>query len=792
MSSKQIPSTKQLERKQIEIEGYVQGIGFRPFLFRLANKHNLTGFVKNISGKVYLEIQGDKQKIEKFISDINVKKPPLAKIKSLKIKKINAIRENTFQIKESQKIEFVTSNILPDIAICKNCQKEILDPSNRRYLYPFINCTDCGPRYTIIFDHPYDRIHTSMNSFPMCEDCRKEYEDPFNRRFHAEPISCLKCGPEIILISRKDIIDLKAKIKKEKQIDYHFLFKTTAELLKKGNILAIKGLGGYHICCSIDNKEVLQKLRIRKKRKYKPFAVMFPNIETIRSYCYLDPKEEELLLSYETPIVLLKLKKNVSVPEEINPGQNFLGVFLPYTPIHYLLMHFYKKPLIMTSANFSNEPIIYKDDWEQLFQIADYVLYHNREIVNYCDDSVVSKSKYFTIFNRQGRGYTPKCFDFDSKTSILGLGAELKNTIAITNKNQIIISPYIGDLENIETWEHHFKTIELFKKIYYLNPEYIAVDYHPNFRTTRWAQENFSTNKIIYVQHHHAHIVSCMFENQIQEPVLGIALDGVGFGTTKNHPSICGAEIYFSTYKEFKHLGSIHPIGLIGGDKATKEIKRIGFTLIYEVYKKFFSKYNFKDFIKEFYSKLILEDIDYYEQLLLKNLQFYKATSCGRLFDGVSYLLGLCEKSDYEGHPAILLEQSLYTFNKIKLNNKNIYNYKIYKNPKNQIYYLDWRFIIKDILMDLKEKKHLSIISQKFHNTLVSGFLEILNLIKVQTRIKKVVLTGGCFQNRYLLDNFYESLLKQDYKVYFHKNLSPNDENISIGQILVANAILSN
>lgn len=792
MNQLQINNKNKIKRKKIEIEGYVQGIGFRPFVYRLANEYHLTGFTFNQSGKVIIEIQGEEENISFFLKDLELKKPKLSKINSILIIDVPIKKEEKFNIKDSQKINLISSDILADISLCEDCKKELLDFSNRRYLYPFINCTNCGPRYSIIFEHPYDRIHTSMNEFSMCKDCKDEYQNPQDRRFHAEPNSCPNCGPKLFLISKQEYYN-NDSFRNNLITDYKYIFNKIIKLLKMGNIIAIKGIGGYHIACDIENSKAIMKLRFRKKRKYKPFAVMFPDIKSIESYCYVDEKEKELLLSYQSPIVLLRLKPNQLIDKNIIPGfQHHLGVFLPYSPLHYLIMHFYKKPLVMTSANFSSEPIIYKEDWDILFQIADYVLYHNRKIVNYCDDSVISKSKNYIIFYRQGRGFTPKSFHFYSQHFIMGLGAELKSTIAITKKDKIILSPYIGDLENIETWKHYIKTMELLKKLYYFNPDYLAVDYHPSYASHRWALENFAKNKIIFIQHHHAHLASCMFENQIQERVLGIALDGTGYGITKHHPFICGAEIYLVDYKSFKHLGSIHPIKLIGGDIATKEIERLAFALVYEVYKKKYDKLTLKDFLSNFYKNFLnSKKIHYFQQMIDKNIQIFEATSCGRLFDGISYLLGLCNESDFEGHPAISLEQILYTSEFPNSNLSDYYPYKIYQNENNFIYYLDWIPIVEKILIDLKEKQDLAKISRKFHNTIVYGLSNILNLIRENVEINKIVLSGGAFQNKYLIDQFNNILKNQNYEVYFHKELSTNDENISFGQVIIANAILS-
>ncbi len=627
-------------RKKIELKGYIQGIGFRPFVYKLAHIYSLSGFVLNEGGKVSIEIQGEANQIEGFLKDLLEKKPKLSKIDSIEMHElIVKNNEKDFIILSSRSIENEFSDILPDIALCEDCKKELLDPNNPRYFYPFINCTNCGPRYSIIKDHPYDRINTTMNEFLMCEDCKKEYNDPFNRRFHAEPISCHRCGPVYIVVSKEEYQNnqinysmfLKQKfreiyqqiISKNKSIQYYDnLIDSMIQMIQKGWIVAIKGLGGYHLACDPYNDDAVKRLRNRKRRGFKPFAIMFPTMESIKEYAILNKKQKELLNSPQAPIVLVKAKKKFS-PFVIPPPQNYIGAFLPYTPIHYLLMHKYKKPLIMTSANFSDEPILYQDE-ERIFDLAEVVITHNRKIHVWNDDSVLKTYKNHIIKIRNSRGYTPFVMNLKHSYSILGLGAQLKNTISILHKNKIISSHFIGDLSEWETFESFRKIINYYKKIYYFEPDYVVVDYHPNYENTKWALTQFPKNKIIFVQHHHAHIASCMFENHLQKDVIGIALDGTGFGITKNHPRIVGGEIYLANYKNFKHLASLYPLQLCGGEKSIKEVDRLAISILYEIYKFNNISYSFSEWLKNFKNlKHLYEDgfrIQVLSSMLEKNI----------------------------------------------------------------------------------------------------------------------------------------------------------------------------
>ncbi len=793
-------------RKRIEVTGYVQGVGFRPFVYRLAKSYELSGFIKNQNGKVIIEVQGDADSLQSFIKDLSEKKPAISKIHSLIEFNIPLLsNEVDFRIVESEVIQDQFSEILPDIAICDDCKRELLDKNDHRYYYPFINCTNCGPRYSIIHGHPYDRINTTMNQFRMCKHCYQEYNEPINRRFHAEPIACHECGPIYISVSideynehSNNVLDYihhkfnsvysQHKTRWNRIVYNQNLISEMLDSIKKGSIIAIKGIGGYHIACDPFNDEAVIKLRQRKNRKYKPFAIMFPDIQTLKEYAYVSPKEKEFLLSKEAPIVLVRAKKNFS-DYVIPQPQNFIGAFLPYSPIHYLLMNNYKKPLIMTSANITDEPIFYREDenFKKIFSLVDCVYIHNREIFVRNDDSVVKFYKNHPIFFRISRGYSPKTFFYNKNhVRILALGAQLKNTISILHKNKILHSHYIGDLDNIEAFLSFEETYDLYKKIFYFEPDYIAVDFHPEYENTKWALKRFPKNKIIYVQHHHAHIAACMFENQIEESVIGIVLDGTGYGITKNHPSVLGGEIYLANYRKFIHLGSLLPIPLIGGEKAIKETYRIAIGLLYEFYKYFYKNNHFDKFILNFeYFRNV--NTKNYTMLLEKQINVIYSSSCGRFFDAISSLLNICHYSDYEAHAAISLEQVAYSYS-IKNPSYNAYSYRLIK--KNRILYLDWRYIVKGILEDLSSNTDIGLIALKVHNTIAKAYSQMVIYFAKKYKIRKIVLSGGCFQNLLLLEFFYKFLYNH-VDVYFHKELSPGDSSVSIGQLLIANALLN-
>ncbi|MCM8803567.1 MAG: carbamoyltransferase HypF, partial [Candidatus Omnitrophica bacterium] len=528
------------KRFRILIKGKVQGVGFRPTVYRYAKELNLTGFVCNTGNGVFIEIEGEDEKIKNFLNKIRNQPPPKAEIKEISVDEIKVKKDNEFKIIKSKE-EGKEVEISPDIGICKKCIRELFNPDDRRYLFPFINCTDCGPRFTIIKKIPYDRKNTTMDEFIMCEECNREYEDIFSRRFHAQPNCCFKCGPEIELIDSNQ----RVIIKNVESI------KKTAELLEDGKIVGIKGIGGYHIACDATNQNSVRNLRERKKRYSKPFALMARDIETIRKYCFLNKQEEKLLKLWQAPIVLIK-KKNDILPQEIAPLNNYLGFFLPYTPVHYLIFHFNKNlnVLVMTSGNFSEEPIIYDDNdaFIRLRYICDFILTHNRKIYINCDDSVLRVLNKKIYFIRRSRGFVPSPIEipYNSEKNIFSAGADLKNTFSFTKNNKVFLSQHIGDLENFLSIESYKKSINLFKNILEIEPEIIVCDMHPNYFSSRIAKEIFSDKKIIEIQHHHSHIISCMVDNFLKnQKVIGVAFDGTGYGIDGN---IWGGEFLICDY----------------------------------------------------------------------------------------------------------------------------------------------------------------------------------------------------------------------------------------------------
>ena len=644
--------------KKYIITGIVQGVGFRPKVKQLADKLGVKGYILNNGSGVELVVDKDD-----FIDILLKNLPPLAKIDNIKSYEINK-KYNNFTIKTS-KNSTKTTSISPDIAICDECLKDMFDKTNKRYLYPFINCTNCGPRYTIIKDIPYDRKNTSMSKFPMCEDCKKEYNDINSRFFHAQPISCknseLKLSTSINFITDK---------------------------IKQGKIIALKGLGGYHLVCDATNKEAVKILRDRKNRPSKPFAMMFKNLESIEKYCFITKKEKELILSKEKPIVIVKKKINL---ELIADDIDRYGVFLPYTPIHHLLFKDIDFPLVMTSANISGEPII-KDNIKVLEDVYDYVLEYNRDIVNSCDDSIVMAIDDKMLTLRNSRGYAPSNFYIDKKIKpkILAVGANQKSTISLYFDNKIILSPYIGDLNTIKSVEYFEKTIESFRKFYNFKEDIIVCDKHPYYESTKWAKNQ--NTEIIQLQHHFSHILATMFEYNLDKEYLCFCFDGTGYGDDGN---IWGGEVFIANKKEYKRIYHFDYFKLIGGEKGIKNPKNTALNLIDNRFSK---------------------------------IPAPITSSVGRLFDVVGYLGGFIETNSYEGEAGMKIE--------------NFYNPQIKDN---------YNFIIKDDIINFMPMinnldKDKTIIASKFINSIVDIIKKISDDINLP-----IILSGGVFQNKTLL-----------------------------------------
>lgn len=757
-----------IHRKEIKIRGIVQGVGFRPFIYSLANRHRLNGFVFNDTEGVVVEAEGRESILEKFLSDIKKKSPSLSRIEEIHIKELPPAGYRRFVIKPSAQREKKFVLISSDITTCEKCLKELFDPEERRFGYPFLNCINCGPRFTIIKDIPYDRDKTTMGKFKMCNTCQSEFDNPLNRRFHTQPNCCRECGPHLSLLDSKG-----RKVTTEPPVS------RTCELLRKGKILAIKGLGGFHLACDAVNPESVSNLRQRKMREEKPFAIMVKDIMTVKSFCEVNRSEETLLLSRRRPIVLLRKKKSCLIADEVAPKQNYLGVMLPYTPLHHLLFS-QLSVLVMTSGNLSNEPITYRNEeaLHRLRDIADYYLVHNRDIHIRCDDSVTRVFEKREMLIRRSRGYVPEPIEFPFKRQILACGAELKNTFCLTMDGYAFLSYYIGDLENLETLQAFEKGIRHFRKLFSIEPRVIAYDLHPEYLSTKYAKQVLENNPGLVgipVQHHHAHIASCMADNEIKGKVIGVAFDGLGYGTDGN---LWGGEFLLADLKNFQRIGHLQYIPMPGGAQAVKEPWRMAVACLYQIYGDDFPGLEL-NLIKMF-DKRRLETI---AKMLSKKINSPLTSSIGRLFDAVSSLLGICNSVKYEGQAAIELEMAIKSVQGAR-NEVESYNYKIEK--RGQVYIIDPILTIKGVLKDLQRKTPVSVISEKFHNTIAGIIINMCKKIGKETKLNRVVLSGGVFQNMFLLRKTVTQLRAEDFKVYTHHRVPTNDGGISLGQAVIA------
>jgi hydrogenase maturation protein HypF len=756
-------------RIHIAIRGVVQGVGFRPFIYRLANELKLYGYVFNNSKGVFIEAEGDDEPLKTFLFRIEKDKPSLSVITSLEHSILDPAGYADFTIRESEEDEDVSAFILPDIAVCDDCISEIFNPDDRRYLYPFINCTNCGPRFSIIESLPYDRPNTSMKIFEMCDACREEYENPLDRRFHAQPTACHDCGPQLSLWDEGGNI-ISGKNDSVAQ---------AAQLIKDGKIIALMGIGGFQLIVDASNDNAIKRLRERKRREEKPFALMFPDILSIKNVCHLNDAEKRALRSPESPIVLVK-KKPVTLPagrqdpqskisEIVALSNPCLGVMLPYTPLHHLLMWVLNAPIVATSANLSEEPICIDENeaLERLKGIADCYLVNNRPIVRHVDDSIVRIIMNREMVLRRARGYVPlpvqirdKHSDLKSK-SILAVGGHLKNTVALKKGDSIFISQHIGDLSTEESNNTFKKVINDFQLLYDAKPETVISDMHPDYISTKHAK--LLNSNIEQVQHHYAHIAACRLENQIDGEALGVSWDGTGYG---EDGTVWGGEFFITDDSSYKHVVHLKHFKLPGGEIAIKEPRRSLAGLLFELYGKSFID-EWGHLLKD---KFTNKELSVISNMLEKGINSPLTSSAGRLFDAVSSLLGICQKSSYEGQAAMMLEFAA------DRNEKGDYTFNVIEDEK---LIIDWQPIIENIILDLKKGVSTSIISAKFHNSLTKIILSIAEKLAV----KKVILSGGCFQNGLLLERTIEQLQMNNYKVYWHQRIPPNDGGISLGQI---------
>ncbi len=747
---------------RIKITGIVQGVGFRPHVYRLATEYGLKGWVLNASTGVYIEVEGDEDKVEAFTRRLVDDPPPLAMIRSCSIENIGFQGFKEFTIHASTEESAKTAMISPDIAICEDCKREVRDPADRRYGYPFTNCTNCGPRFTIIKDVPYDRAQTTMADFPMCPECRQEYENPLHRRFHAQPNACPVCGPHATLLDNKgQVLDIP-----------------TVEILKAGYIVAVKGLGGFHLAAAARNKTAVKALRVRKRRDAKPFAVMARDLKTAHQYAWISPAEESWLSSPQAPIVILTSRQHPELDMNlIHPGLNTLGVMLPYTPLHYLLFDDDLDLLIMTSANISDEPLITTNEeaLNKLAAIADYFLIHNRDIYNPCDDSVMKVSKNHTPhYFRRARGFVPLGIPIPERPqSVLAVGGEMKNTFCITRAGEAFLSQHWGDLNHYLNYKNFLNGIGRFQKMLDVRPQIIAHDLHPDYQSTRWAKEQKGLKKIA-VQHHHAHMAAVMAENAIAGETLGLICDGTGWGTDG---AVWGCEILQGDYRSFERRGHLHYLPLPGGDVTAQKPYRMA--MVYLIAALGESR------ARKAAAKYLPELKDEESDLLLNRLAGGKeimTSSCGRLFDAVGALLNVCAVNRYEGQAAIELEAAA------GLKADGYYNYDIVReqgmwimNPLPM-----WPALLADMEKDLPVKA----IAYRFHQTVIRMFLETLRRVRDDTGLNRVVLSGGVFHNDIISSGLLEFLEASGFEVYYHQQVPPGDGGIALGQAVIASEVI--
>ena len=776
--------------EEIRIRGTVQGVGFRPTVYRIANDLKLKGDVRNDGEGVLIKVSGSQESIEELVQRIQQESPPLANIS--KLKRISFQQElvsNYFVISDSLNTAIKTQ-IVPDAATCEDCKQEIFDPLSRYYRYPFTNCTHCGPRLSIINAIPYDRYNTSMAMFAMCPECSSEYADIENRRFHAQPVACYTCGPQAWLERADGKPVTAAMFSMLDDVD------AVCTLLQKGEIVAIKGLGGIHLACDATNNVAVEKLRQRKQRYDKPFALMARNIEIIEKYCKPTAKEKELLESAIAPIVLIKIPENPPHPPiapSIAPRQNTLGFMLPYTPLHHLILRRMNRPIVLTSGNISDEPqcIDNRAAREKLSKIADYFLFHNREIVNRVDDSVVKVIGEKLQIVRRARGYTPAPINlpsgFENAPQVLAMGSELKNTFCLLRDGKAILSQHLGDLANATVFQSYKNTLNLYLTLFNHQPQAVAIDRHPEYLSTKFGKELATANKIeLYnIQHHHAHIAACMAENGLpldSEAVLGIALDGLGYGEDN---TLWGGEFLLAGYHNFTRLATLKPVPLIGGEQATYQPWR-------NTYAQLISAFDWLD-IKQNYGDL--EIVKYLEQKPLrlinelkeKSLNTPLTSSTGRLFDAVAAAIGICrEQCSYEGQAAIEMEALIDE--KILNKRKETLTYPFNLNFLDSIYYIDPQPMWKALLKDLQQQTSRKIIAEKFHVGLAIAIVKTVNTLRQQHPINYVALTGGVFQNRILLTQVSKRLQASGIKVLTHSLVPCNDGGLSLGQAVIAAA----
>ncbi|HEY5480059.1 MAG TPA: carbamoyltransferase HypF [Verrucomicrobiae bacterium] len=813
-------------RLRIVVRGAVQGVGFRPFVYRLATGAGLNGWVNNSAQGVFIEVEGLQADLEAFLLRLEVEKPPRSSIQSLEASWLDSVGYVGFEIRQSDTGGAKTALVLPDIATCPDCLGEIFDSRNRRYGYPFTNCTNCGPRFSIIESLPYDRANTSMKGFTMCPQCQAEYNDPRDRRFHAQPNACPICGPQLELWDRQGrgvpsagaqpsgcshvggpgtqppgsaaavnppLLQPKGCAPTRPDAS-RAAIAAAADAVRQGKIVAVKGLGGFHLMVAAPHDDAVQRLRTLKHREGKPFALMFPSLPAIKSVCEVSPLEERLLRSPEAPIVLLRRIHTSRITHHVSalspflaPGNPNLGVMLPYTPLHHLLMSALGFPVVATSGNLSDEPIC-TDEHEALQRlggIADLFLVHNRPIVRHVDDSIVRVMMGRELVLRRARGYAPLPIQLRSSTgdAVLAVGAHLKNTITLAVGQQAFISQHIGDLETDQAHEAFRRVINDFQGLYESRPALIAADVHPDYLSTKFARDLGNADpqlstlnpQLISVQHHVAHVLSCMAENDLEPPVLGVSWDGTGYGLDG---TVWGGEFFLVTETSCERVAHLRQFRLPGGDKAVKEPRRVALGLLYEM----FGEAAFSMTELAPVAAFSPGELGLLRTMLARNLNSPLTSSVGRLFDAVASLAGLRQQVHFEGQAAMELEFALEGPTTAESYELPIVSGHESRITNHESLSLNWSPMVSAILADLKRGLPIGQISARFHNALAEAIVAVAR----QIGQPRVVLSGGCFQNRYLTERSVRRLQEAGFRPYWHQRVPPNDGGISLGQVVAA------
>ena len=757
------------KRVRFLFSGVVQGVGFRPFIYRQAVQNRLGGFVQNRPDGVLVEVEGAASAIDSFLHGVQNNLPPLASLTGVSALDIEIMSEDVFRIISSDIRGDGDVHIAPDVAVCPECLAEFSNPHDRRYRYPFINCTNCGPRLTIIKAIPYDRVNTSMSCFPLCPQCQSEYDNPADRRFHAEPDACPVCGPQLKILDGEGI-----------PLNTADPIAAAVGLLKEGKVLAVKGLGGFHLSVDAGNDEAVARLRLRKYREEKPLAIMVCDLAGAHRLAQINGEEEKLLTSPQRPIVLLKKRSSGIISEKVAPQVPHFGIMLPYTPLHYLLLEKDFAALVMTSGNQVDEPICIRnrEAVHRLKGIADYFLVHNRDILVRCDDSIVMVAGDKQQMLRRSRGFVPRPVELaESFPEILALGPQLKATQCILKGKFAFLSPHLGDLETPQARDFFHESLSLMQRITETNPSVVACDYHPAYYSTKVAAELESV-EVIRVQHHHAHIVSCMAENQISGEVIGLAMDGTGFGLDGN---AWGGEFLVADETQFRRWGHLEYFVLPGGEKAIREPWRIAASLLKNAYgQSWLSVAEKLGVVSDRKSGELLDKI------MENKINSPLTSGLGRLFDGVAAMLGLRRQVSFEGQAAMVLE------GQINDTSGASFPFAINRDDDEGCFILDVSETIRSIVDEIIRGTGKSKISSSFHWTLARAFAAMANKIKGETGIERVALSGGCFQNRILLSKSVTELENAGFSVYFHKQVPANDGGIALGQAVVAASLIKN